>query len=37
VGETLAVAGTDPVRDVDDLVEADRAAREIAKGALATA
>ena len=30
-------AGTDPVRDVDDLVEADRAAREIAEGALATA
>ena len=28
---------TDPVRDVDDLVEADRAAREIAEGALATA
>jgi 1-deoxy-D-xylulose-5-phosphate reductoisomerase len=37
VGETLAAAGTDPVRDVDDLVEADRAAREIAEGALATA
>src|SRR5262249_29727039 len=37
VGETLAAAGTDPVRDVDDLVEADRAAREIAEGALAAA
>jgi 1-deoxy-D-xylulose-5-phosphate reductoisomerase len=37
VGETLAAAGTDPVRDVGDLVEADRAAREIAQGALATA
>jgi 1-deoxy-D-xylulose-5-phosphate reductoisomerase len=37
VGETLAAAGTDPVRDVDDLVEADRAAREIAEGAMATA
>src|SRR4051794_21517675 len=37
VGETLAVAGADPVRDVDDLVEADRAAREIAEGALAAA
>jgi len=37
VGETLAAAGTDPVRDVDDLVEADGAARQIAEGALATA
>jgi 1-deoxy-D-xylulose-5-phosphate reductoisomerase len=37
VGETLAAAGTDPARDVDDLVEADRAARELAEGALATA
>jgi 1-deoxy-D-xylulose-5-phosphate reductoisomerase len=37
VGETLGSAGTDPARDVDDLVEADRAAREIAEGALATA
>ncbi|HVQ53774.1 MAG TPA: 1-deoxy-D-xylulose-5-phosphate reductoisomerase, partial [Thermoanaerobaculia bacterium] len=37
VGETLATAAADPVRDVDDLVEADRAAREIAEGALATA
>jgi 1-deoxy-D-xylulose-5-phosphate reductoisomerase len=37
VGETLAAAGTDAIRDVDDLVEADRAAREIAEGALATA
>jgi 1-deoxy-D-xylulose-5-phosphate reductoisomerase len=37
VGETLAGAGTDPVRDVDDLVAADRAAREIAEGALAAA
>jgi 1-deoxy-D-xylulose-5-phosphate reductoisomerase len=37
VGETLAAAGTDPVHDVDDLVEADRAARTIAEGALATA
>src|SRR6059058_2983961 len=37
VGETLAAAGAEPVRDVDDLVEADRAAREIAEGALAAA
>jgi 1-deoxy-D-xylulose 5-phosphate reductoisomerase len=37
VGDTLAAAGTDPVRDVDDLVDADRAARELAEGALATA
>ena len=37
VGETLAVADTDPVRDLDDLVEADRAARGLAEGALATA
>jgi 1-deoxy-D-xylulose-5-phosphate reductoisomerase len=37
VGETLAAAATDPVRDVDDLVEADRAARALAEGALATA
>ena len=37
VGETLAAAGTDPVRDVDDLVAADGAAREIAEGALAAA
>jgi 1-deoxy-D-xylulose-5-phosphate reductoisomerase len=37
VGETLAAADTDPVRDLDDLVEADRAARAIAEGALAAA
>ena len=37
VGETLAAAGTDAVSDVDDLVEADRAARAIAEGALAAA
>jgi 1-deoxy-D-xylulose-5-phosphate reductoisomerase len=37
VGETLGSADTDPARDVDDLVEADRAARELAEGALATA
>ena len=37
VGETLAAAETDPVRDVDDLVDADRAARKIAEGALAAA
>jgi 1-deoxy-D-xylulose-5-phosphate reductoisomerase len=37
VGETLGSAGTDPVRDVDDLVDADRAARGVAEGALATA
>jgi 1-deoxy-D-xylulose-5-phosphate reductoisomerase len=37
VGETLATAGADPVRDVDDLVEADRAARAHAEGALAAA
>jgi 1-deoxy-D-xylulose-5-phosphate reductoisomerase len=37
VGETLASAATEPVRDLDDLVEADRAARELAEGALAAA
>ena len=37
VGETLAAADTDPVRDLDDLVEADRAARSLADGALAAA
>jgi 1-deoxy-D-xylulose-5-phosphate reductoisomerase len=37
VGETLATAGTEPVRDLDDLVEADRAARALAEGALAAA
>jgi 1-deoxy-D-xylulose-5-phosphate reductoisomerase len=37
VGETLAAAGADPVRDVDDLVDADRAARALAEGALAAA
>ena len=37
VGETLAAADTDPVRDIDDLVAADRTAREIAEGALAAA
>ena len=37
VGETLAAAGTEPVRDLDDLVEADRAARALAEGALAAA
>jgi 1-deoxy-D-xylulose-5-phosphate reductoisomerase len=37
VGDTLAAAETDPVRDVDDLVDADRAARGLAEGALATA
>jgi 1-deoxy-D-xylulose-5-phosphate reductoisomerase len=37
VGETLAAAESDPVRDVDDLVEADRAARALADGALAAA
>jgi len=37
VGETLGSVDTDPARDVDDLVEADRAARELAEGALATA
>ncbi len=37
VGETLATAGTELVRDVDDLVEADRAARALAEGALAAA
>jgi 1-deoxy-D-xylulose-5-phosphate reductoisomerase len=37
VGETLSAAGTEPVRDVDDLVDADRAARAIAEGALAAA
>ena len=37
VGETLTTAGTDPVRDLDDLVEADRIARALAEGALAPA
>jgi 1-deoxy-D-xylulose-5-phosphate reductoisomerase len=37
VGDTLAAAETDPVRDVDDLVDADRAARGLAEGALAAA
>jgi 1-deoxy-D-xylulose 5-phosphate reductoisomerase len=37
VGETLAAADNDPVRDLDDLVEADRAARALAEGALAAA
>jgi 1-deoxy-D-xylulose-5-phosphate reductoisomerase len=37
VGETLAAAHTDPVRDLNDLVEADRAARALAEGALAAA
>ncbi len=37
VGETLAAAGTGPVRDLDDLVEADREARALAEGALAAA
>jgi 1-deoxy-D-xylulose-5-phosphate reductoisomerase len=37
VGETLAAAGTDSARDLDDLVEADRAARTLAEGALAAA
>jgi hypothetical protein len=36
VGETLAAAGSDPARDLDDLVEADEAARALAEGALAT-
>jgi 1-deoxy-D-xylulose-5-phosphate reductoisomerase len=37
VGETLAAAETAPVRDLDDLLEADRAARALAEGALAAA
>jgi hypothetical protein len=37
VGETLATAGADPARDLDDLVEIDRAARALAEGALAAA
>jgi 1-deoxy-D-xylulose-5-phosphate reductoisomerase len=37
VGETLAAAGAEAVRDVDDLVEADRAARALAEGALTAA
>jgi 1-deoxy-D-xylulose-5-phosphate reductoisomerase len=37
VGETLAAADSEPVRDLDDLVEADRAARSLADGALAAA
>jgi 1-deoxy-D-xylulose-5-phosphate reductoisomerase len=37
VGETLAAAGSATVRDLDDLLEADRAARATAGGALAAA
>jgi 1-deoxy-D-xylulose-5-phosphate reductoisomerase len=37
VGETLAAADSDPARDLDDLVQADRAARTLAEGALAAA
>src|SRR5262249_5832943 len=37
VGETLVTADSEPVRDLDDLVDADRAARAVAEGALATA
>jgi len=37
VGETLVAAGTEPIDDLDDLVEADRAARALAEGALAAA
>jgi hypothetical protein len=37
VGETLAASPIEPVRDLDDLVEADRAARALAEGALAAA
>jgi len=37
VGETLAAAGADAVGDLDDLVEADRAARALAEGALTPA
>jgi 1-deoxy-D-xylulose-5-phosphate reductoisomerase len=37
VGETLATAGAEPVRDLDDLLEADRSARALAEGALAAA
>jgi 1-deoxy-D-xylulose-5-phosphate reductoisomerase len=37
VVETLAVADGDPARDIDDLVEADKAARSLADGALAAA
>jgi 1-deoxy-D-xylulose-5-phosphate reductoisomerase len=37
VADTIAAAGTGPVRDVDDLVEADRSARALAEGALAAA
>ena len=37
VEDALASAGTHPVRDLEDLVEADRAARALAEGALAPA
>jgi len=37
VGETLAAAGDNPVRDLDDLLEVDRATRAAAEGALAAA
>jgi 1-deoxy-D-xylulose-5-phosphate reductoisomerase len=37
VEDALATAGTHPVRDLEDLVEADRAARALAEGALAPA
>jgi 1-deoxy-D-xylulose-5-phosphate reductoisomerase len=37
VADTLAAADVSPVRDVDDLVEADREARALAQGALAAA
>ena len=37
VGESLAAAGDGPVRDLDDLLELDRAARATAEGALAAA
>jgi 1-deoxy-D-xylulose-5-phosphate reductoisomerase len=37
VGEALAAATDEPVRDLDDLLEVDRAARATAEGALAAA
>ncbi len=37
VGETLASAGSEAVRDLEDLLEVDRAARATAEGALAAA
>ena len=37
VGETMAASGGESIRDIDDLIEVDRAARAAAEGALAAA